>query len=487
MTDLIPFVCLLLGLVIGGVCLGLVMRARVQHAYDRAKGDSEAERATLTERVQSRDQALAEMKDLLQQRDSEIHQQRTTIKEQENKLGQYHQALQNERHQSQEKLALLDDAQKKLSDAFKALASEALQSNNQSFLELAKTNLEKFQETAKGDLEKRQQAINELVKPVKESLDKVDAKIQDMEKVRAGAYSGLTEQVKSLIDTQKELRTETASLVNALRTPGVRGRWGEMQLRRVVELAGMQKHCDFFEQESVNTEDGRLRPDLLVRLPSNKNIVVDAKAPLSAYLEALEAPDEDTRKTKLEEHARQVRNHMTALSRKAYFEQFEPTPEFVILFLPGESFFFAAVAHDATLIEFGVDRNVIIATPLTLIALLRAVAYGWRQEQLTENAKEISQLGKELHKRCSDFGDHISNVGKHLLKAVEAHNSAVGCLESRVLVTARKFQELGTTSDGTDIALVSPIDIVPRQIQAPELLSPQQSEDESETVWLHEH
>jgi DNA recombination protein RmuC len=250
----------------------------------------------------------------------------------------------------------------------------------------------------------------------------------------------------------------------------VRGRWGEIQLKRVVEMAGMVDHCDFFEQQSVDTEDGRLRPDMVVRLPGSRNIVVDAKAPLSAYLEAIDAPDEETRKAKLQQHAQQIRTHLTMLGRKSYFEQFSPCPEFVVLFLPGEAFFCAALMQDPALIEFGVDQNVIIATPTTLIALLRAVAYGWRQEALAQNAKEISDLGKELYDRCSKMGEHMANLGKNLSNASEAYNRAVGSLESRVLVTARKFADLGAVSADGQIDELPPIEVTPRLLQAPELM-----------------
>ena len=348
--------------------------------------------------------------------------------------------------------------------AFKALSADALARNNQAFLELARAALAQTQEAARGDLEKRQQAIGELVAPVRASLDGMAGKIQELEKARVGAYATLSEQVRSLIETQTQLRSETGKLVTALRTPSVRGHWGEMQLRRVVEMAGMLDHCDFFTQATVISEEGRLRPDMLVRLPGGKSVVVDAKTPLGGYLEALEAPDEATRALRMADHARQVRAHMTALGRKSYWEQFDQAPEFAVLFLPGECFFSAALENDPSLIEFGVERNIILATPTTLIALLRAVAYGWRQEKLAENAAEISALGKELFKRLSDMGDHFNNVGKGLARAVEEFNKAAGSFEGRVMVTARKFAELKTAPLGVEIGTIEPVEKSPRLV-----------------------
>jgi len=385
------------------------------------------------------------------------------------KLAEVEARIAEERKAAEEKLALLNNAQQKLSDAFKALSSDALKSNNQSFIELAQATLEKFQEGARSDLEKRQKAVDELVKPIRESLEKVDGKLGEIEKARVSAYSELNTQLKGLVETHlPRLHNETAGLVRALRQPAVRGRWGEIQLKRVVEMAGMVEHCDFVEQESRATEDGRLRPDLVVRLPGGKQLVVDAKAPVEAYLRAAEAGDDETRQAHLADHARQVRDHIVALGRKGYWEQFESTPEFVVLFLPGEMFFSAALQQDPGLIEFGVNEKVIPATPTTLIALLRAVHYGWRQEALARNAQEVADLGKQLYERVAKLGEHWANVGDKLGKAVDAYNSATSTLESRVLVSARRLRDLKAGAQDVEIGAIEPVERTARALQAPE-------------------
>lgn len=457
-------------LAVGCVGTWLVLRHEISAAFERGKVSVESAQATLVERLAARDanavrmdKKIAELERLREAGLSEY----AGLKAENARLAA---ELEAERAILAEKLAVLNHAQERLASAFRALSAQALQANNQAFIDLAAQTLGKFQQGAQGELEKRQQAIQELVAPVKLSLDKLDGRIQDIEKTREGAYQALTTQVRSLAEGQGDLRRETSNLVRALRQPVARGRWGELQLRRVCEMAGMLEHCDFIEQATVDGEEGKLRPDLVVRLPGGRNIVVDAKTPLNAYLDATEIEDDVLRKQHLVEHARQVRDHMTKLGRKSYQEQFNPTPELVVLFLPGEMFFSAALEQDAELIEFGVREKVIPATPTTLIAMLRAIAYGWKQEALARNAQEISELGRELHERISVMAGHWSKVGKNLGDAVGAYNKAVASLESRVLVSARRFNDLKAVPDGSEITEVPQIEVLPRTLQAPELL-----------------
>lgn len=363
---------------------------------------------------------------------------------------------------AEEKLLLLSQEQETLKTAFQALSLDALSKNNQIFLELAQTTLEKFQENAQQDLKKRQEAIGELFTPVKETLKKLDTGMRELEIERKGASEALKEQLRALLENERLLKQETSKLVQALHTPAARGRWGEIQLRRVVELAGMLAHCDFFEQHQGKDEDGTYRPDLIVRLPGSRQVVIDAKAPLEAYLDAIQLSNEQEKENRLRDHARQVRTHVSLLSKKAYWEKFHPTPEFVVLFLPAETFFSSALEYDPSLIEAGAVQKVIIATPTTLIALLRAVSYGWKQENLSRHVEELHKLGKDLYKRLIDMTGHWTKMGRTLTSAVDAYNKGMGSLETRVLVSARKLKEMGITQAEIAIDPIETIDNLPR-------------------------
>jgi DNA recombination protein RmuC len=379
--------------------------------------------------------------------------------------------LAHERERAEERLAAGDEARAALENAFKALSADALRTNNESFLQLARTQLEQLQLQAKSDLDLRGQAVEQLVAPIRESLAKVDGKIQALEQARTEAYGSLMAQVRALAEGQRDLRAETSNLVSALRSPNVRGQWGQMQLRRVVEAAGMIAYCDFAEQATL-AADGRLsRPDLIVNLAGGKQVVVDAKVPLQAYLEALEARDDDSRRERLVAHARQLREHVLALSSKSYWSQLDSTPEFVVLFIPGETFYGAALEHDPALIEDAAKRQIILATPTTLIAVLWAIAHGWREERLAENARAISTLGRELYVRLGTLAGHFSKLKRSIDGVVRSYNDAAGSLESRVLVSARKLKDLGATATG-EIEVLPAVEQAPRSLSAPELLPP---------------
>lgn len=377
--------------------------------------------------------------------------------------------LEGERRSVEEKLALVAQAQDQLQLAFEAVGQRALQANSQTFLDLAHARLRELQQAASGELEARHKAVDDLVRPVQEGLAKVGASLEQFNVARAESHAGLQAQIVGLLRQQDQLASETQRLVQALRAPQVRGQWGELQLRRVVELAGMLPYADFEEQRSVASERGRLRPDLIVRLPGNKMIVVDSKAPLEAFLDAAAAED-GARDVHLERHARLVRDHITMLSSKEYARQFSEAPDFVVLFLPGETFFSEACRRDPSLIEFAVGQGVIPASPTTLITLLKSVAYGWQQERLSENAERLRDLGADLYERVRKLAAHLDDVRRGLEGVVGAYNRAVGTLESRVLPTARKFRELGA-AEGDDIAVLAAVEGAPRPLVAAELVA----------------
>ena len=459
-----PAIAAALGLLLGWLITWLAAKGKI--SASNALLQAEKDRSNdLNQRLT---QALAED----QERDQLLQQMRDEVARSEEKLKA-------ELKAAEEKQSLLHRAEEKLSDTFKALSSEALKSSTDEFLKLAKTSFTNQSEQAQNELEKRKTAIENMVKPVKESLGKFEIRMGEIEKLREGAYAELKEQVRALNEGQLGLQRETASLVKALRQPTGRGQWGELQLKRVVELAGMQEHCDFHTQLTATTDEGKsLRPDLVVHLPGGKTIVVDSKTPMDAYLDAVEANDDSTRQDALQNHARQVRTHIQQLSSKNYAAQFDQAPEFTVLFLPSESFFSAALQVDPTLIEKGVDQGVILATPTTLIALLRAVAYGWRQEAVAQNAREISSLGRELHERLGVLADHFTRLGKSLNSAVDHYNKTVGSFEGRVLPSARKFAELKAAPEAKTIDALEPIDSQHRDPQ--EASSPPPSLEASE-------
>ena len=460
---------LLLGLAVGTLA-GWFFRSRVQtdlalsrQRAENAESQLEVAREQLDQLGRQRDAAaellreessrratfealaagIPELQREIESRSLALNQHQRTLLEITTEKEALAATIEAERKGFQEKLRLLEEAKSALSDAFNALSGTALRNNSEEFLKLAQSSMS----------------------PIKEALGKFENKIQALEVAREGAYQGLLQQVTQLLDTGKQLRSETSNLVQALRSPNVRGQWGEIQLRRVVEMAGMVNYCDFAEQETLKTEGGNLRPDLIVNLPGGKRIVVDAKSPVSSYLDAMAATNESDRKSKLTAFARLVRDRVAELGRKAYWDQFDETPELVVMFMPGDHFYSAALQEDPSLLEFGVEQKVLIATPVNLIGLLRAIAYGWRQEAIAANAKEISELGAELYKRIADLGGHWIDVGRSLNRTVEAFNGAVGSLESRVLVSARRFKELGAAPASVGIEILEPVEKTARSLK----------------------
>lgn len=386
-----------------------------------------------------------------------------------NEYAQLETELGHERMRALEKQAALEQLNLQLKDTFNAMATEALNSNNEQFLRLAKESLGQFHIKAEGELEKREKAVENLVKPIRDALEKTEKQVERMESGRQQAHGALTKHLETMAESHRLLQSETRNLVQALRRPEVRGQWGELTLKRLAELAGMVEHCDFQEQASVQTDNGQQRPDMIVRMPDKREIIVDAKTPLDAYLSAVEAVSDEERKTRLQQHARNVRARIKELSSKSYWQQFRHSPDFVVLFIPGDQFLSAALDVDHTLIEDALSQNVILATPTSFVALLRAIAYGWRQEVLAENAEVIREVGQDLYGRLATFAEHLSRLGRSLDSSVSAYNKAISSYDSRILPGAKKFTELGVTARKEPPRL-EPIERSARHVEAPEAI-----------------
>jgi DNA recombination protein RmuC len=455
MTNLAVILAIIAGAMLGGVFAALLARSKI---------------AALAERRDALEQ------DLLSARNT-VGQQTADIKTLSEARAALNATLEGERRNAEEKLRLLAEASEELKTQFKVLAAAALENNNSNFLDLAKSTLEKYQSEAKGELEKREKAVETMVKPIADSLRQVDEQVRELEKSRAEAYGVLTGQVASLLDTQRALQSETGNLVKALRDPQTRGRWGELQLRKVLELSGMLQYCDFQEQLTASDEERRYRPDVIVNLPGQKHVVVDAKVPLSWYLNSLDAKEGEEQRNCLVNHARQVRQHIDSLAAKAYWLQFKPTPEFVVLFIPGEAFFRAALMADPNLLEYG-DGRVILASPITLIAMLKTIAYSWNQKNLEDNARNISAAGRELYKRLCTMTGHIEEMGKKLGGSVTAYNDMLRSIESRVFPHARKFPELDRSLTVAALPELAQLDKIPFELQAPDWHDGEEEESE---------
>ncbi len=451
---------LVLGLV-AGAALGLVVGLLVRAGQVTAARTAEARHADAEARVSARDAELEAVRGALADEQRELVGARA-------EAARLDAELTHARASTQERAGTLEEVRQQLTGEFARLSTLALRQNNEQFLQLAEAKLGETRQAADGELAKRQEAIEQLLKPIGEQLGKYEEGMQRLEVERQRAYTTLTEHMKHLSTSHDQLQKETRNLVTALRSPQTRGRWGELQLRRVVEMAGMLEQCDFSEQVSSDGDTGRMRPDMVVHLPGGKNVVVDAKVPMQAFLDANEADDESVRRLHLVSHGRQMKAHVDALSKKEYWKRVDPSPEFVVAFIPGDPLLTAALEHEPGLMEYAVANHVLLATPTSLIALLRAVAYGWQQDALAENARQVQVLGTELYERISVLGEHVAGVGKGLTSAVTAYNRAVGSLESRVLVTARKFAEMGVPGAG-ELTPPSPVESATRALQAPEL------------------
>jgi DNA recombination protein RmuC len=413
--------------------------------------------------ARTRSEQLPALEKALAQRERQLAELQRHLSEATQRSARLETVIRRDRQAMREKLAFMEDWQTRMGDAYKALSATALKENNQIFLDLAQSALARQLDAARNDLTQRSQAVETMLAPIREALNRYDQQVLALERAREKAYGELRHQLQSLGETQDLFRKETGRLVKALRQPHVRGRWGEITLKRVAEMAGLQAYCDFFEQPTASGDRGRLRPDMLVRLPGGRLLLVDAKVPLTAYLDALETTSDEEREAHMDRHAQQVASHIQQLSAKSYWAHFDPTPEFVVLFIPGENFFSAALSRNPGLIESGVQKNVILATPTTLIALLKAVAYGWRQEQAAANAETVCRQGRELYERLQVMARHMDQMGKALQSCVQHYNRMAGSLERRVLTAARRFEDLGVVADA-EPSLTAPrsVDLAPR-------------------------
>jgi len=408
------------------------------------------------------EQSLAQSRALEESLRAEMAQARDLLEAERLERARLETRLTETQASLSEQKTLLEGASRQLTETFKALSLDALSQNNAAFIQLADKTMQAVLMEMKGDFEKRQGAVEAVVKPLEESLKRYETQIQAMEGTRQAAYGDLSRHISELVKMQDRLTDQTRTLASALKEPQARGRWGEITLKRVVELSGMSAHCDFIEQPVTEAETGRKRPDLIVKLPEGRQVIIDAKVPLRAYLEAYEATDAVVTSANLVRHARSVRDHMNSLATKEYWKQFSPTPDFVVLFLPGEAFFSAALDNDTTLIEDGIDKRVLIATPVTLIALLRSVAMSWQQQSASENARKIWETGNELFERLKTFAKHFDRVRDGLTKASEAYNQALGSFESRVLPSANRLKDLTAPEHGEALACAQPVDVVLR-------------------------
>jgi DNA recombination protein RmuC len=459
----IEIVFLTAGVLVGGIIAWFIASARQQRNISDIQQQHSANIMELEIKSRSAAAVNSELRQQIERKDTDLHLLRAELDTERHSRVEALTRLEAARKSFEEQKALIEAMKNEMTDTFNALSSAALKSSSEDFLRLASEHLGKVVSDTKGKLGEHQAAMDGMIKPLSDALKRYDDQIRAMEEGRHKAYGSLEEQLRALATTHESLQKETSNLVTALRRPEVRGRWGEMQLRRVAELSGMSEHCDFEEQVSVDTEKGKLRPDMTVKLPGGRRIVVDSKVSLSAYLEAVSATNEDERKARLAKHGQQVRTHMTKLSSKDYWSQFEQSPEFVVLFIPGEAFLGSALEADNTLIEDGIEKRVIIATPTTFIALLRAIAYGWRQEQITKNAQQISVLGKELYERMGTMAKYFAEMGTAIERSIASYNRIVGSMESRILPSVRKFRELGVTG-AEEIPPLEQIDQQPRNL-----------------------